>query len=78
MENNDLLTRISKFEKDLEKLTKKHNLTFIHSIVFPNYPQLPEELKNALIVVEKYNPKFKLSYSNVELSNNKKGAKNDY
>lgn len=66
MENQDLKQRIAKFEEEYKALQDKYQLKPSISLEFPQFKILPEEVQLALVVVQKYDYKFMLSYEDLK------------
>jgi hypothetical protein len=59
----DLRTKVPLYEEDLKQLDEKYGLKKIISMEFPQYNLFPDDLKLALLVVQKHQPVFMFKYS---------------
>ena len=55
--------RIKSFEKEFKESLDKYYLNYTIVIDFPIYKELPEEVKLALIIIDKHKAKMQLGYS---------------
>lgn len=62
VENNDLQVRIKQFEADYAALPQKYRLKVNIAMKFPQYNILPEEVKLAIIVLQKNGMEFGFHY----------------
>lgn len=65
MENTDIQVRIQQYEAELKALQDKYSLKTGISLEFPQYKKLPEELQLALLIIQKHEYKFMLSYEDL-------------
>ena len=63
---SDFKQRIAKYDKTLQKLQKELQLNPSISLEFPQYAILPEELKLALIIIQKNKYQFMLEYKDLK------------
>lgn len=54
--------RIKAFETEFMALLNQHQLTYSIVIDFPNYKIWPDEVKLALIILQKHNVSYQLGY----------------
>ncbi len=66
MDNQDLKERIAEFEKEYKALQAKYQIKPGISLEFPQFKILPEEVQLALLIVQKYDYKFMLSYEDLK------------
>lgn len=54
--------RIKSFEKEFKESLNKYHLNYTIVIDFPVYKQVPEEVKLALLIIDKHKAKMELGY----------------
>jgi len=55
----------NKLEKEIGELEKKYGLSLSVTLDFPRYKELPEEVKLAIIILNKHEAKFVRAYKEI-------------